>query len=293
MENNVCCIIVTYNIGIKFYECFNAIINQVEKVVIVDNCSNKETLNVLKNIKQTNNVMILYNNKNMGIATALNQGVRYALDNKYEWVLTMDNDSQATDNMVEVMLSCYETCLKSEESIVGIFPEYINRNTEKDIKFCKSTFGNYKYNEIVFDNTSGNLVKSDVFTKVGFFKEELFIDSVDHDFCLRVKEAGKKMIKVNNAKLYHNLGNMRVYNFLGLKINCSNHSALRRYYITRNRCYIRRRYKNNSDYMRYDRKTLINENLKIIFFESDKLRKMRMCIKGYKDFKNDKYGEFE
>jgi len=33
--------------------------------------------------------------------------------------------------------------------------------------------------------------------------------------------------------------------------------------------------------------------LKLFFFESDKLRKMRMCIKGYKDFKNDKYGEFE
>lgn len=292
MKNNVCGVIVTYNIGIKFYECFNAIINQVEKVVIVDNGSNEETLNVLKDIKKKYDVVIIYNNENMGIAKALNLGVKYALDTKFKWILTMDNDSKATENMVKVMLSCYETCFKSDKDVVGMFPEYIDISTIKDKKVYKSTLGNYSYNEIGFDNTSGNLVKSDVFRKIGYFKEELFIDSVDHDFCIRVKEAGGRMMKINNAKLLHNLGNTKVYNFLGVKINCSNHSALRRYYVTRNRCYMRSRYKNDKEYMKYDRKTFINENLKIILFEKDKINKMRMSIKGYKDFKNNKFGKF-
>ena len=292
MKNNVCGVIVTYNIGLKFYECFNAIINQVEKIVIVDNGSNEETLNVLKDIKREYDIVIIYNNVNMGIANALNLGVKYALDNKYEWLLTMDNDSKATENMVQVMLNCYETCFKSDKNVVGMFPGYIEKITIQDKEMCISTLGNYSYNEIGFDNTSGNLVKLDIFKNVGYFKEELFIDSVDHDFCMRVKEAGKKMIKVKNAKLLHNLGNMKVYNIFGIKINCSNHSALRRYYVTRNRCYMRKRYKNDKEYMKYDRKTFINENLKIILFEEDKINKIRMSIKGYKDFKKNKFGEF-
>ncbi|MCB2295319.1 glycosyltransferase [Clostridium algoriphilum] len=292
MKNSVCCVIVTYNIGIKFYECFNAIINQVEKVVIVDNGSDNETLNVLDDIKLKYDVIVIYNKNNMGIANALNLGVKYALDNKYEWILTMDNDSQATENMVKVMLSCYETCFKSNDNIVGLFPEYIDKSSIKDKEIYKSTLGNYSYNEIGFDNTSGNLVKSDVFINVGSFKEKLFIDSVDHDFCLRVKQSGERMVKVRNAKLLHSLGNTKVYNFFGVKINCSNHSALRRYYVTRNRCYMRAEYKNDKEYMKYDRKTFINENLKIIIFEKDKINKMRMSIKGYQDFKNNKFGEF-
>lgn len=293
MKNGVCCIIVTYNIGIKFYECFNAIINQVEKVVIVDNGSNKETINVLNDIEKNYNVFIIYNNENMGIARALNQGVQYALENNFEWILTMDNDSEATDNMIDAMLRCYEVCIKSNKEIVGLFPDYIDKNSINNKGKYKSLLGNYIYEEIGFDNTSGNLVKAEVFKKIGCFNEKFFIDSVDHDFCLRAKEASLKMIKVKNAKLLHSLGNTKVYNFFGIKINCSNHSALRRYYITRNRCYMRRHYKNDTEYMKYDRKTFINENLKIILFEKDKINKIKMSLRGYKDFKNNKFGKFK
>ena len=49
-QNSVCGIIVTYNIGNNLYKCFNSIEGQVEKLVIVDNGSNKETIDVLKEI---------------------------------------------------------------------------------------------------------------------------------------------------------------------------------------------------------------------------------------------------
>lgn len=42
--SNICAIIVTYNIGKDLYKCFNSIVNQVDKVVIVDNGSSKETI---------------------------------------------------------------------------------------------------------------------------------------------------------------------------------------------------------------------------------------------------------
>ena len=64
MKNKVCCIVVTYNIGYSFYKCFNSIINQVDKVVIVDNGSGDETQKVLKDLQKNNKTHIIYNNEN-------------------------------------------------------------------------------------------------------------------------------------------------------------------------------------------------------------------------------------
>ena len=78
-KNSICCVIVTYNIGKKFYQCYNAIKNQVEKVVIVDNGSNNETLDMLKDIESNDEVSIIFNSENLGIAKALNQGIEIAI----------------------------------------------------------------------------------------------------------------------------------------------------------------------------------------------------------------------
>lgn len=109
INNSVCCVIVTYNIGERFYNCFNAIYNQVEKVIIVDNGSTEETLKVLKELESNTTATIIYNSENLGIAAALNKGVKFAEKNNYKWILTMDNDSISTEFMVEGMLNTYNS----------------------------------------------------------------------------------------------------------------------------------------------------------------------------------------
>ncbi|HAT4202276.1 TPA: glycosyltransferase family 2 protein [Clostridium perfringens] len=291
VNNKVCCVVVTYNIGKKFYECFDSVINQVEFVVIVDNGSDKETINVLKGLESQSNVKVIYNFENLGIATALNKGVKYAIKNKYEWILTMDNDSRATTNMVSSMLEWYKE-LGNKNNVVSIFPEYIEKYSIKDKENCFSKLCDYKFQYISFDNTSGNLVKSSVFEKIGLFREDFFIDSVDHDFCLRIKKNNYKLAKIKGVKLLHSLGNTKTINLLGKRVNCSNHSALRRYYITRNRCIMRKLYKYDKEYIKYDRKTFLNENIKILLFEKDKLNKIKMSLRGYKDYRRKRLGKF-
>lgn len=291
MNNKVCCVIVTYNIGEKFYNCYNSIKEQVNKVVIVDNGSNEETVRVLKKIESSSNSKIIYNDKNLGIAKALNQGVEYSKKFDYDWILTLDNDSEATKDMVASMLKWYGR-YENKEEIKIIFPEYIEKKQVKNIELFKSNLDNYQYEYILFDNTSGNLVKATTFEEVGGFKEEFFIDSVDHDFCLRIKKNGGKMVKLKGVYLLHNLGDTKTIKLLGKRINCSNHSPLRRYYITRNRCFMRKIYSKEKEYMKYDLKTLINENIKILLFEKDRLNKFKMSIRGYRDYKKNIYGKF-
>ncbi len=59
----------------------------------MDNGSDKEPVAVLKFLNDKLNVDIIYNDENLGIATALNIGIKYAEKSNCKWILTMDNDS--------------------------------------------------------------------------------------------------------------------------------------------------------------------------------------------------------
>ena len=290
IKNSVCCVIVTYNIGKKFYSCYNAIANQVEKVIIVDNGSNSETINIIKRLNENENTSLILNSENLGIATALNKGIKKALEEGFQWILTMDNDSIATSDMVKNMLEQYEG-FEEKENIVGMFPTYIDlgyneQSQEKKINKSKE----YKF--VNAEITSGNLLKSDIFKKVGFFDEKLFIDMVDYEFCFRIRSNGYKLVKVGSAILYHNLGNTKVKTILGKKIYCTHHNFVRRYYITRNRFYTWNKYKEFNFYeLKKDKKAFLKELLKIIVLEDEKLKKIKMILKGFKDYKKDMYGK--
>ena len=107
MNNNlILCVVVSYNPDISIKKCIKAIYNQVDEIVIVDNGSSKNSdiINLFNNDPKIN---VIFNDKNLGIACALNKGVKYALKNKYKWILTMDQDSEATTDMINKMLSSY------------------------------------------------------------------------------------------------------------------------------------------------------------------------------------------
>lgn len=290
IKNSVCCVIITYNIGERFYSCYNAIANQVEKVIIVDNGSNEETVSILKKLNKNENTYVIFNSENLGIATALNEGIRVGLNEGFKWILTMDNDSIATDDMVSNMLEQYSEFDKKDE-IVGIFPTYIDLGyNEQNLK--EDTV---KYNEYKFVNaeiTSGNMLKSEIFDKVGLFEDKLFIDMVDYEFCFRIRSKGYKLVQLHNAILYHNLGSTKIKKILGKNVYCTHHNFVRRYYITRNRFYTWNKYKEfNFPELKKDKKAFFKELLKIIVLEDEKCKKIKMIFKGFKDYKNNIYGK--
>ena len=240
--NKVACIIVSYNPDRGIEKCFNSLINQVDKMFIVDNGSNGDRIKILKELKNSNanKVDLILNNENLGIATALNVGIKKALNEGYDWVITMDQDSKANDNMIEKMFEVYEGInLDERKDILSIFPNFVDERVQSIEE--NSEIKTYEY--VDAEITSGNLLKTEVFDKVGFFDDSLFIDLVDTDFCMRLNEKNIKMIKVRDAILYHNLGESQAVKSGFLKFNTSNHSAIRRYYMTRNRFYTWEKYK--------------------------------------------------
>lgn len=291
--NKVACIIVSYNPDNRIIDCFNSLINQVDKIYLVDNGSKKESLEVLNNLKDSfkDKVDLILNKENLGIATALNIGVKKALEDNYEWILTMDQDSKADKSMISTMIKTYLNINEDERrEILSIFPTFVDERIES--LEDKSNIKEYEY--VDAEITSGNLLRREAFDKVGFFDDSLFIDLVDTDFCMRLNEKSIRMIKVSDAILYHNLGESRGIKTLFGKFNTSNHSALRRYYMTRNRFYTWEKYKNLDSFtLNRDKLLFKKEFVKIILGEKDKINKVKMIFRGYRDYKKGIRGKLK
>ena len=289
----VVAIIISYNPDNNLLDSVNLLKNQVEKIIIVDNGSKKEkvkNINLIRDIDKEK-IEVIFNEENLGIATALNIGVKEGLKQGYNWILTMDQDSKCSDNMVKKMFEVYNGIDEKERrDILSIFPNFVDERIQSIEE--NSDMSPYEY--VYADITSGNLLKAEVFDKVGFFDDSLFIDLVDTDFCMKLNEKNIKMIKVRDAILYHSLGESQSVKSVFGKFNTSNHSALRRYYMTRNRFYTWEKYKDlNSFTLNRDKKLFKKEFVKIILGEKDKMNKIKMVFKGYKDYKKGIRGKLK
>lgn len=292
--NSVAAVIITYNVENNFRNRINKLKGKVHKIIVVDNGSKPETINMLKELEK--DITIIYLEKNRGIAYALNKGINYSIEKGYDWILTLDHDSIVTDDMIENMLKCYGNFDKElREKVAMLVPthveekEYENSNIiSNEEKFSKP------YIEVLTEITSGALTKADIYKNIGLYDEKLFIDLVDHDYCLSLNRKGFKVIQVSSAVLIHNLGESVKKNVLGLKMTPTNHSPLRRYYMSRNRHYIWDKYKDDfPKWVLTDKRRFITENLKIILFEDKKIEKFKYIKKGIEDYKNNIFGEFK
>lgn len=285
MNDKVCATIVTYNTGNKIIEVIDAIVSQVDKVVIIDNNSDDYTLNILDNISNNCKVNIIYNKENLGIAKALNQGIEYAKINNFKWVFTLDHDSICEEFIIEKMLEAYN--LSSEKEIIGIVvPRIFDINKQDYIdKYRKSS----KNSEVFVKDAiqSGSLIKLQIFNKVGMFNEKLFIYHVDYDFCERVIRSGYKILKNENATLFHEEGNKLRKNFFGFSFFYNNYNKIAIYYITRNTIFMCKNYS-----VKYS-KRIIKDIISILLFDEEKYEKLKYLFCGINDARKLNYGKLE
>lgn len=275
------CVIVTYNPNELLKKVVSSCLNQVDNLIIVDNGSNIKIEDILEDIYQEK-INILYLKENKGIAKALNIGIDKCIDLKSEWILTLDQDSIVCEDMIEKMIKSYEI-YENKDSIAMLVPEHIEESEFKNVKYNDEL---NKTQEVLTEITSGSLVKSLIYKKYRKYNEQLFIDLVDHEYCLYLNSIGLKILKVGAAKLKHNLGNSKKYKLLFKDITATNHDPIRRYYMSRNRMYVWEKYKLEfKQWVRKDKIKFINENIKILIFEDRKIEKFKMELKGIKEYR--------
>lgn len=287
----IAAVVVTYHPDRGFPERLARLAQQVHKVIVVDNNSNRDALLRLRESTSAPNVDLIENERNLGIASALNRGARVALSQGYPWILTLDQDSKPGSGMVERLVAAYVNHPKSDAvAVVAAVPTDEDSGRTELTELC----GGEESIEVSTVLTSGSLIAGPIFVSTGMFREDFFIDYVDTEYCLRVRKADYSVILACKARLLHNLGAPTYHRFLWKpRVVTSNHSPLRRYYITRNRILVMKEYAlREPAWTVGELRALCKEAAKMLLFEGDKREKSRFFLRGLVDALLDRTGEF-
>jgi len=235
-EQSVCAVIVTYHPSAKMLENISKVFAQVQELVVVDNGSSADELAPLRVASQTFGFQLVENGENLGIAEALNQGVRWAKSEGYPWVILFDQDSVITDSFVRQMFVAWESH-PERERVCSVHPRYVDPETHVEAVVPRARDGS-----LILPMSSGALMPTWIFDRIGWFASEYFIDSVDWEYCFRIRAAGFLITESRNTTLIHAAGNPTKATILGYTFHPTHHSALRRYYISRNCVVFYRKY---------------------------------------------------
>ncbi len=176
-------------------------INGCQSLIVIDNSPNVNVHINRRIAALSSKIKIVENRENQGVAYALNQAIDVAFQDGCDWLLTMDQDSHFTS--FEHYLKCIHKYPTKND--VAIFAP--NIGSEANGKCCQ-----HEERDIVI--TSGNLINLKHIKKIGYFEAKLFIDEIDHDFCLRCIEYGFKIIHFNHVQLNHKIGDKKEHTSL-------------------------------------------------------------------------------
>lgn len=264
--------IVLYNPEIKrLRENLDSVSRDAACIILIDNNSyNQDEIQEL--IAEYSNISFHANEKNMGIAKALNQLCEYALYFGYKYIITLDQDSVCPLEM----FTEYQR-LQADQTIGLVCPVIRDRNHELE---------KLKYKEVytLVDHciTSASMVYLKAWKEVGGFDESMFIDGVDFDFCDRIRKRNYKIIRVNSVILLHEIGHIQIHHFLFWKVRVKNHSVFRKYYIARNTIYLARKRKSSLLYMKSYLQVLKQAGM-VLLYENNKILKLKEIWRGMLD----------
>jgi rhamnosyltransferase len=286
MSPSVCAVVVTYHPGREFAEHVPILRSQVGGLVVVDNRSSDAERMWLRELAAHQSFTLLENSTNAGIGAALNAGIRWAVSAGFEYVLLLDQDSETDETFVASLISRFREHSASDRVAV-VAPQLLNRNTQgRDGPWGVS-------NRYLVAQTSGSLMPIAVFASEGWFREDLFIDYVDYEYCLRAVTAGWSISYCAEALLRHQPGNSQRHTFHGLYLGTTtNYSALRHYYSTRNGTWLMLWYRKY--YPRWCAKNaflMLKEKIKVVVFENHCQAKLRSSLQGLLDALRGKLGK--
>jgi rhamnosyltransferase len=282
--NKIAGCVVLYHPNSTVLSNIDSYYNNIDYLIVVDNSTTSDTSLINELNSFFPNTVYLFLNQNAGIAAALNIACKIAVEKGYNWLLTMDQDSNFKDNQLSEMISNIPIITSQFPDVGIITPQHVLHEQHIPKVSAKYTVRNIAM-------TSGNLLNLYAFKECGPFNEKLFMDFVDYEYCLRLRKSNYKIIQDNAIHLNHSLGNYKIRKFFKQKIG--NHNAQRRYYMTRNSLYVAFKY------LRQDRNFFLLALWNIVFwspfiivsFEKNKLSKLKSIYKGVYHFAVSKYGK--
>ena len=186
------------------------------EVVLVDNCSSDDSLQRLKGLYP--DLHYVENDDNLGFSEGNNTGIEYALEQDFEYLLLLNNDTFVAPDFLSEMLKVMDA-----DTSVGAVQPKIYYNHDRNLiwsaggrfstAFTRSwTIGNNKQDkggydvqkEIDWITGCAFLVRSEIVREIGGLSNLFFYGCYDDvEWSLRIKEARHRLMYCPTSVVYH------------------------------------------------------------------------------------------
>jgi len=242
---HVLAVVVTYNPDIDLLtRALESVAPQVQGLIVVDNASaNAEDV---RRLAGTAPAQFIDNTSNLGIAAAQNQGLAFAQSGDFTHILLLDQDTLLAPGMVADLAKNLRVLEAEQGEVAAIGPAYYELNSQRQTRAYRahglrlsriSLASEARPVASDFIIASGSLIPLAILEKVGRFREDLFIDLVDVEWCFRARAAGYRSFLSPTARVDHRLGGGTVK--LGAR-QVAIHVPIRNYYWVRNALWLAR-----------------------------------------------------
>ena len=278
-ETTICALVVTHHPEPSFPSRLEAVARECGAAVVVDNGSNASEIGMIEREATRQGAHLIRNPSNLGLAAALNQGARWAFAQGHAFILVLDQDSEPMPGIADELSSVYRLA-NAEQRTAIVGSNFIDKATRQPrIRNVQRTGSEWTPRRTVI--MSGSLIEREAFEAVGPFREEFFVDSVDHDFCLRARRLGFQVAATVKPLMEHSLGAPTARRRLGITFVTSNHSADRRYLATRNRTALAREYAlEEPRWVAASVYSLLKETLVVLLVEDERAAKVKSMLLG-------------
>jgi GT2 family glycosyltransferase len=223
----VAVIIINWN-GMKYLpELFESLakVNYPKEswqIFLVDNASSDKSVEwVRENYPYT---FIIQNPLNYGFAKGNNIGMQVALEQGYDYVYLLNQDTIVEPNFISeaVLVGESDKSIGAIQSFIHLWPEkHLLNSSGNRLHFLGFSYcGNYRKNaKEIYDELSeggyknfvliptasgaGVMFRSSVLKEVGLFDEDLYLYHEDVDLSLRIRLAGYRIVCALKSVIYH------------------------------------------------------------------------------------------
>lgn len=218
---NLWVVIPTYNRAADLIDCLESLRKagvDENQIIVVDNASQDDTVSLVQN--KYPKVPLLAQEVNMGASRASNIGFTYALDHQATHVLRLDSDTVVHPDFLKPLL---ETSL-SDSKIGVVAPKIYYYDPPDEIWYAGADSHPYHFGatntqrhqkdgpenltkrEVDYAWGAAMLITANALNITHGFDPDFFIYYEEIDLCLRVKEAGLRIIFVPGSILWHKVG---------------------------------------------------------------------------------------
>lgn len=247
MSDNIYLIVVTFNRKDLLLQSLQALFLQTQqpsKILIVDNASTDGTIETLQQNGwlEKQNIQLIALKENTGGAGGFSAGMQSAFEQGADYVWMMDDDAVPHPTALEEIMRH-----ATPEHIYGSLAVNGDNTAWATTLLAKNKTVHLKNQvpelaEVQSLPFLGFLTSKEIYQNIGLPDASYFIAADDVEYCMRAQHAGQKIFICGQSQIEHPKSDRYEFNFLGKKITCLNLVAWKRYYDTRNRLLIAKKY---------------------------------------------------